>query len=114
MKLKKSLIGLSVPIKLKGTKEIKVKVKVDTGAETSSICKSLLKKLGKVRRIGKTRIKNPIANEKRSLVLLEVGFEKKTFKTKFTVANRKSMKYKVLLGKNTLKQMNILIDPNKE
>jgi len=110
---KKEVIGLIVPIVIKGKKALKVKAKVDTGAEKSSICKSLLMQLGKVKKIGKVKVKNPIASEKRDIVELEVKFKNKIIKSKFTVADRKHMSYNILLGKNTLKQLNVLIDPNK-
>ena len=94
-------------------KEIKVKAKVDTGASRSSISKSLVKKynLGPYRKT--TIIKSAMGREKRKVIKLTVKMKNKKIRAFFSVANRKHMKYNMLIGKNILKLGKFLIDPLK-
>ena len=108
---KKKVIGLIEPITLEDCK--KIRAKVDTGADSSSIDKSLLKVLG-VKKLGPTKIvRSALGEHKRPTVMLDVEFKGKKFRKKFSVSNRSKLKYKVLIGKDILKKEGFIIDPNK-
>ncbi|MBU2496439.1 MAG: RimK/LysX family protein [Nanoarchaeota archaeon] len=95
-------------------KSVKVRAKVDTGASRSSISKVLVKKynLGPVRKT--TIIKSAMGREKREVIKITVKVKGKRIKAFFNVANRKHMKYNMLIGKNVLKLGKFLIDPLKQ
>ena len=44
---------------------------------------------------------------------VNIKIKDKEMDTDFTIADRAHLKYKVLIGKNTLRKMRVLIDPNK-
>ena len=113
--MKRKILGLIEPITVKGkTKEIKVNAKVDTGASKSSISKELVKKLGigKVRRIAV--FKSALGRQKRKVVKTSIVLKGKKLKVFFSVADRKHMKYNLLIGRNILRMGKFLIDPLKK
>lgn len=109
---KKPIIGLIEPVILENTKTYKAKV--DTGADSSSIDTELLKSLGEEKEIiAHKMIRSALGRHRRPTVMLEIEFHGKKSKEKFTVSDRKSLKYKILIGKDILKKHGVLIDPNK-
>jgi len=106
---KETILGLIELVKINNTA---VKAKIDTGADKSSICKSLIKKL-KLTPTGKKRtIRSSIGVEKRDIYLADLEIKGKRFKSEFTVAKREHLNYSVLIGKDVLKK-GFLIDPLK-
>lgn len=107
--MKKTVVGLVEKIKLNG-KEIMARI--DTGAEYSSVDKELASKL-KLGPVLKTiLIKSASGKTRRPIVEVEIKIKRKIIKSRFNIANRKHMKYKVLIGQDILKK-EFLIDPSK-
>ena len=121
MKRKRKVIGLVENIHISGKKsnggvrEIKVKAKIDTGASRSSISKELAKKLRLGRHSRRTTIvKSAFGRERRKLIKIEVRLRGKALKAFFSVADRKHMPHRVLIGQNILRMGRFLIDPLKQ
>ncbi len=104
-------IGLIEPITLENTKSYKAKI--DTGADSSSIDINLAKKLGDKKIVGHKTVRSALGRHKRPTIELEVEFQGRKFKEKFTLSDRSNLKYKVLIGKDILKKEEFLIDPCK-
>jgi hypothetical protein len=108
-KKKRPIIGLSEKLLLENKKSYKAKI--DTGAESSSIDKTLLEKLEKKKIISYKTVKSALGKHTRPMIILEVEFIGIKFKEKFTIADRSHMKYKILIGKDILKKADVMIDP---
>lgn len=94
-------------------KEFIVKAKVDTGATKSSISKTLVKKFKLEGKKKIKTIKSALGKEKRYIIKIPVRLKGKNLKVYFSIANRKNMKYGVLIGQNILKLGKFLVDPLK-
>lgn len=106
----KTIIGLTHDVIVEG---VKVKAKVDTGADKSSIDHSLFEKIDKNKDkkiLGFKKFISALGEQKREITKLKIEIENLKFKVKFTIADRKDLKYKVLIGKNILKKGKFLID----
>lgn len=110
-KEKRLTIGLIEPVILENGK--KVRAKIDTGADSSSIDKTLLESLGDKKVIAHKYVRSALGRNKRAIVELEVEFCGKKFKEKFTISDRKKLTYKMLIGKDILKKERLLVDPTK-
>jgi hypothetical protein len=106
------IIGLIEPVILENGKEYLAKI--DTGADSSSIDKTILDELGKKEAVGHKIIRSALGRHRRPLVCLEIKFQNKIFKEKFTISDRSKLKYKILIGKDILKKEGFLVDPLKE
>jgi len=113
-KMAKKIIGLTEFITLIGeSKKKRVKAKIDTGADKSSIDLKLAADL-KLGPVVKTRlIKSASGNLMRPIIRTKVIFAGEERDVYFTMADRKHLKYRVLIGKNILKK-GFLIDPSKD
>ncbi|MFT4313204.1 MAG: RimK/LysX family protein [Candidatus Woesearchaeota archaeon] len=91
----------------------KILAKIDTGADNSSIDLTLASELS----LGPiTKTKSIVSSHGRSIrpvVHLSIDIGGNQIEADFTLYNRSHMNYKVLIGKNILKQ-GFLIDPSKE
>ena len=102
-----------VIVKDKESKDRKILAKVDTGATRSSLDTRLASEL-KLGPIVKTKlIKSSHGSSLRPVVEAEVTIKGKKLHTQFTLADRKRMKYKILIGVNTLREGDFLVDPSK-
>lgn len=109
----KVIIGLSEKVVIKGnTDSMEVDAKIDTGATKSSIDAKLAEelKLGPV--IQTKMVRNAHGHSVRPIINVKIEIAGKDIESEFTVADRKHMKYRVLIGQNLLKE-NFLIDPSK-
>jgi len=113
MLIKKRLkIGLIETVVLENNK--KYQAKIDTGADSSSIDESILKFFPEKKTISYKIIKSALGRVRRPVKMLEIELQGKKFNEKFTISNRKDLKYKVLIGQDILKKEGFLIDPLKE
>ena len=107
---KKIIIGPVEKISIKcGGKTERYEARVDTGAASSSIDSKVVAdlKLGPVLSVKK--IRNAHGESLRPVVEAEIVLKRKKLKSIFTVADRSKMKYKILIGRNILKE-GFLID----
>lgn len=87
--------------------------RIDTGASKSSIGLTLAAQLhlGPIQSYSKVRNANGITTRPVVEAIIEIGG--KRIKEKFTIANRVNMQYKVLVGRNVLKN-GFLVDTTEE
>ena len=111
MKQVKEVIGLTVKVTVYGKHQKTVAARIDTGATKSSIDIALARVLGVGPIIRKAVIRSAHGAEKRSIVRLKIRILNKKLKREFSLADRKHMKYKILIGVNVLKKGKFLIDP---
>lgn len=110
----KTILGMAEFVIVKGkTKEMTLPARIDTGATRSAIHTDFVKelKLGPVLRTKKVR--NANGTTIRPVIEVEIAIKNKKLKEEFTVADRSSMKYPVLIGRNIL-QHDFLIDVTKD
>lgn len=111
-KKERLVIGLIESITLENNKTYKAKV--DTGADSSSIDKKLAESLGVKDIVSHKIVRSALGRHKRPTICIEVEFQGKKFKEKFTISDRSNLKFKVLVGKDILKKEGFLIDPCRE
>jgi len=111
----KTVIGIVEPVVLTGRnkKKKEVMAKIDTGATNSSVDIGLASELNVGPIIETKLVKSAHGNSLRPIVELETSLAGKITKAKFNIADRKQMKYRILIGQNILKGM-FLIDPSKK
>ena len=105
----KVLLGLIENVKING---ISLKAKIDTGADRSSICKSLSNKLKLIQTGKRVEVISSHGKTYREVYSATIEIKSKKIKTTFNLADRNHLKYDVLIGKNILKH-GFLIDPSK-
>jgi hypothetical protein len=112
---KKIIVGLTENIRIdaKDGKNKTIKAKIDTGASKSSMDINLASelKLGPV--VGTKLVKSAHGNSLRPMIVATINLAGKKIKARFTLADRKHLRYKVLVGVNILKR-GFLIDPLKK
>jgi len=110
----KSVIGLKEHVMILG-KEGKKKVvaRIDTGASKCSIDADLAKSLALGPVLRQKTVKSAHGITTRGLILARIKLAGRTFRVFFTLADRKHMKYPVLIGRNILKR-GFLIDPERK
>lgn len=112
-KVKKTL-GLIEQIKIfsKSGKEKKILAKIDTGASKCSIDTKLAARL-KLGPIIRTKlVKSAEGNSMRPIVKATIIIKNRKFEADFTIADRKHLRYDILIGVNVLKN-GFIIDPSK-
>lgn len=90
----------------------KVRARIDTGAITSSIDKSLVSDLNLGPYVKTTTVVSSQGRVERPSLFIKVNVKGKELRIRFTVADRSHMKFPMLVGQNILKK-GFLIDPNK-
>lgn len=109
-----TIIGITEKVILIGTKGKKeVMAKIDTGASKSSIDEKLAEELGMTDNVGAVLVKTAHGNRRRPVIKEILKIKGRVMHVKFTVADRKHMKYRVLIGMNVLKK-DFLIDPTRK
>ena len=88
-------------------------VKIDTGADSSSIDGSLVKDVENREIVSHKIIRSALGKHRRPTMMITIEFQGKQFYEKFTISNRKNLKYKILIGKDILQKEGFLIDPIK-
>ena len=112
MAKKKITVGLIEPVKVKGMKgKIEILGKFDTGAERTSIDRSLLSKIG-ADPVGKITTFNVHGKSVRPLVDIKLKIKGKNVNVKANVWDRSSRKYKILIGRDAIFS-NFIVDITK-
>jgi len=111
----KTIIGLTERVIIKGDKKKKeVRARIDTGADICSMDKKMAEDLGLEPLEKMKKIKSAHGIKMRPVVKARVEIDKRKFKkVRFTLADRKHLTYKALIGKNILRK-GFLIDPKKK
>ncbi len=91
----------------------KITAKIDTGATKSSIDVELAKRLGLINIIKSKVIRNANGKNMRDIIDAKIMLHGKEITAHFSLADRKEMKYSVLVGQNILRKGDFLIDPQK-
>lgn len=105
-----NILGLVENIKINGKN---VLAKIDTGASTSSIDTKLAEELNLGPTIKTKSVKSASGESIRPIIRAKISIKDKEMVTRFNLIDREDMKYKVLIGKNTLKRMGFVINPKK-
>ncbi|MFW6286140.1 MAG: RimK/LysX family protein [Nanoarchaeota archaeon] len=111
MEQNRLLIGFIEDVILESGK--KYKAKIDTGADSSSIDKSLVEDVENQKIVSYKIIKSALGRHKRPAMMINVEMQGIKFYEKFTLVDRSNLKYKILIGKDILKKEGFLIDPKK-
>tara|TARA_Y100000310_G_C20693629_1_gene823983 strand:- start:313 stop:684 length:372 start_codon:yes stop_codon:yes gene_type:complete len=107
----KTVVGLVETVLVLGPKKSKkVVARIDTGAEKSSIDKSLAEELDLGPIIKHKEIKSASGVKIRPYIKARVTLAKRKFNFIFTIADRSRLKYQVLIGQNILRR-GFIIDP---
>ncbi len=107
-------VGFTEKVTVYGTNKNKtLMARVDTGAAKNSIDVKIAAelKLGPIIKTKKVRSAEGLSNRPLIKAGLKIGGRK--FKTLFNLADRSKLKYKVLIGRNILKQ-NFVVDSSKK
>ena len=109
------VIGFIETITVSGNnhKKKKLKARIDTGAEKSSMDARLAAELSLGPIIKRKLITSAHGHTVRPVMEARIELSKKNIKSEFTIADRSHMKYKVLIGQNILRK-GFLIDPMKK
>jgi hypothetical protein len=110
----RTIVGVKEHVTIIGPmKQRTVLARIDTGATKSSIDLKLAKSLGLGPVLRYKTIKSAHGVAKRGIILARIRIAGRTFRVFFTLADRKHMKYAVLIGRNILKR-GFLINPTKK
>ncbi|MFH1611893.1 MAG: sugar-transfer associated ATP-grasp domain-containing protein [bacterium] len=109
----KKVIGINEPINIIDYHDNKygTVAKVDTGAYRTAICKSLAEKLGLDKTIRYKKVKSALGVERRPIIDLSFVLDKRLVNTEAFMADRKDLKYDIIVGRKDLKRY--LVDPSK-
>jgi hypothetical protein len=80
---KRMIIGLEETVVLENGK--KYRVKIDTGADSSSIDEALAQKLGKKKIVSHKIIRSALGRHRRPTMMFEIEFQGKKFYEKFNI-----------------------------
>jgi len=110
----KTTVGFRETVTIHGkNKSREVTARVDTGAAKSSIDSALAKSLGLGPIVRYQKVRSAHGRSVRGMILARVTMAGRTFKVFFTLADRRHMKYSVLIGRNILKR-GFVIDSAKK
>jgi len=112
MVMRKIIVGLVESIKIKGQRDtIKILGKFDTGAERTSIDRTLFSKIG-TDPVGETITHNVHGKTVRPLVDIRLQVKGKNVNVRANVSDRSSRKYKILIGRDVIFP-NFIVDVSK-
>jgi alpha-L-glutamate ligase-like protein len=109
----RKVIGVNETVEIinsQGEKHITL-AKIDTGAYRTSICSSLVQKLGINKIISYKKVRSALGSEERPIIELSFRLDKRLVTTEAFLAEREEMKYDVIIGRKDLKRF--LVDPAK-
>lgn len=108
----KTLIGLTEEVRLIGERSKRIIARIDTGATRSSIDIGLANELGFGPLIRTVNVKSATGSSIRGIVKAKIIIAGRKIRASFTLADRRHMKYRVLVGQNILKK-GFLIDTTR-
>ena len=106
---KRTTVGFIEPIQLM---DHEIPAKIDTGADVSSIDIGLAAKLQLGPIVQRSRIKSAHGRTRRPVISVDFIMAGKKVTGLFNLSDRHRLKYKILIGKNILKE-DFIIDPLK-
>jgi hypothetical protein len=110
----KHIIGFTEPVRcISNKKKIEVRARIDTGASKSSIDKVLAEELGLGPVLGEKTIRNAHGSATRQFVDVTIELAGRKFTEHFTIADRSTLRFPVLIGRNILRK-GFLIDPKRK
>lgn len=111
----RAIVGLTEKIGLRGNnhKEIELVARIDTGATKSSMDTGLAKELELGPIVKSKIVKSVHGRTTRPVVWVNLSIAGKSLRALFTLADRKHMKYRALIGQNVLKKY-FVVDPLKK
>ncbi|MBD3171019.1 hypothetical protein GF326_00970 [Candidatus Bathyarchaeota archaeon] len=110
----REIIGLEEEITIKGLLgEKKVKAKIDTGADRTSVDDDIAAEigLGPIHKIVKVKSSLSGKSKKRLVVDAEIVIKGEHHKIPVSISERDHMSYELIIGKDILKKCKFLIDP---
>ncbi|MCF7798275.1 RimK/LysX family protein [Candidatus Woesearchaeota archaeon] len=108
------IIGFTEPVLCTSNgKHIQVRARIDTGASKSSIDEKLAKELGLGPILGEKTIRNAHGSSSRKFVDVTIELAGRKFTEHFTIADRSTMRFPVLIGRNILRK-GFLINPKRK
>lgn len=108
----KTVIGLTEQVRIIANRSKGVIARIDTGATRSSIDIGLAKELGIGPLLRTVRVKSATGSSIRGVVKAKIIIAGRKIKASFNLADRRHMKYRVLVGQNILKR-GFLIDTTR-
>lgn len=95
--------------------EEKVRAKIDTGADRTTVDKILADRLKLGPAVSRVTIKASAAGQKveRPVVNASIVISGRVYELKVGVADRSQMKYRVIIGRDILRSGDFLIDPSR-
>lgn len=106
----KIILGVTEPIQIKHKTFL---AKIDTGAFSSSICKTVAEKLELGPPIGTVNVRSSTGRSRRKMVRAAVTLKGREIESDFSVADRRHMSFDVLIGRKLLKKGGFIVDPSK-
>ncbi len=99
----KTVLSVVEQVDVQGTKASRsVLARIDTGASVSSIDAVLAEELGSGGKIREKAVRNAQGVYNRPVHIFTIMLKGKSIQGEFTIANRKNMKYPLLIGRNIL------------
>ncbi len=119
---KNSMIGKNRPILglheyvefITDHKTEKFLAKIDTGAARSSVDYDIVEKLKLGPHFKKVKVKSALGHQERPVIKARIKIKGIIVDTTFSISRRHHLKRKVLIGVNTLKEINALVDSTKD
>ncbi|MFA4930581.1 MAG: sugar-transfer associated ATP-grasp domain-containing protein [Patescibacteria group bacterium] len=110
----KSVLDWVQPVEFIGLdkKKLPVMAKIDTGAWRTAICRTLADRLKLKKPIQKKLVKSALGREEREIYEVKMVLGKKKITTQVFVADRRNLKYDVIIGRRDLQ--NFLINPKEK
>jgi hypothetical protein len=108
-KNRKRILGREEVVKINGKK---ILAKIDTGAYNCSIDRELADRLELGPAVDLKKVKNVHGQVLRRVIQAEIVLKRKTYPVKFTVSDRKDLRYDVILGRMFLRNK-FLVDVSK-
>ncbi len=102
---------LTVISQADGVENVSLRGRIDTGATLSSIDIELAHELGLGPVVRDKIVKQAAGKSRRHVVMVTLIIKGKKITEEVSIADRKRMKYPLLVGQNMLKKGNFMVDP---